>query len=161
MRRTVLPALIALVAATSLHAQEQRRNSPPPPAPAPKPRIGYAAPPAPPPQQQPVQVVQPVYYYTPDGYYMSGAPYVGLSDGSVLVNFGAGYERVLRACAQRHNATPSDPWAKDVLGRIPEPPGIAAIKNGARGQVMGAAPARNSEACYRSDASGQVNVVTY
>lgn len=164
MRRTVLTAMSALALASSLQAQGRRANTPPPvaPAPAARPRVGYAAPPAPQPQQQaPVQVAQPVYYHSPGEYIVNGVPYLALSDGSVLVNFGYGYERVLRACAPVHNATPSDPWARDALGRIPAPPGIAAIQAGSRGQAMGTTPARNAQACYRSEASGRVNVVTY
>jgi hypothetical protein len=166
MRRTVMAAMLGLSVVPSLQAQTRRANNPPPAAPAPaaapRQRVGTAASPTPPPQQQaPVQVVQPVYYYSPDGYAVYGSPYVGLADGSVLVNFGNGYERVLRACAPVRQPTPSDPWAKDALGRIPAPPGIAAIQNGTRGQAMGAAPAQNAQACYRTDANGRVNVVAY
>ena len=162
MRRTMIAVLAMLATASALHAQERRANNPPP-APAPRPaRVGTAASPTPAPQPQaPVQVVQPVYYYSPDAYAVYGSPYVGLADGSVLVNFGNGYERVLRACAPVRQPTPSDPWAKDALGRIPAPPGIAAIQNGTRGQAMGAAPAQNAQACYRTDANGRVNVVAY
>lgn len=164
MRRTAYTAMALLALASSLEAQE-RRASAPPPAPAPRsaarPRVGTAASPTPQPQQAPVQVAQPVYYYTPGGYVVNGAPFVGLADGSVAVNFGNGYERVLRACAPVQNTTPADPWARDALGRIPAPPGIAAIAAGTRGQAMGTAPARNAQACYRTDPNGRVNVVSY
>ena len=40
--------------------------------------------------QGPVYVIMPVYYYDAYGY-LTGAPYVVLADGSVLVNFGGGY----------------------------------------------------------------------
>ncbi len=166
MRSIVVTAMAALVCASSLEAQERRASTPPPaaapaPTPAARPRVGYAATPTPPPQPAPVHVVQPVYYYTPEGYVVNGAPYLGLSDGSVLVNFGNGYERVLRACAPPRSQTPPDPWARDALGRIPAPPGIAAIQAGARGQAMGNAPARNAQACYRSETNGRVNVIAY
>lgn len=126
----------------------------------PQPRIGYAAPPtAPAPAPAPAPP-PPVYYIVSGGgYYFTGAPYLVLSDGSVLVNFGAGYERVLRPCAPAQPATPPDPWARDALGRIPDPPGIAALKAGARGQMQGAPPARARAACYRSDAQGRATVV--
>ena len=152
-----------LTLATSLEAQERRASTPPAPAPAParaaQPRVGYAGTPAPPPQ--PVVVAPPVYYVSPGEYLVSGPPYLALADGSVLVNFGNGYERVLRACAPARNSTPVDPWARDALGRIPEPPGIAALREGTRGQVTGATPPRNAAACYRNDAQGRVEVVRY
>lgn len=165
MRRT-FTTLAALTVVAMLPAGAQttaRHSSPPPPAPAPapKPRVGYAADPAPPPTPTPVQVAAPVYYYGPGGYVVSGAPYQVLSDGSVLVNFGNGYERVLRSCAQpRDNTVQVNQNGRDALGRILDPPGIAALKAGTTGQASGNAPARNASACYRTDAQGRVEMVT-
>lgn len=151
MHRIIGATLATLMLVSAVQAQQpERRASSPPPAPTSKPRIGHAAsPPAPAPA--PVQVAQPVYYYSPDGYAVHGAPYLALSDGSVLVNFGYGYERVLRQCAPVKSAAQADPWARDALGRIPEPPGIAALKAGTRGQATGSAPARTTQACYRTN----------
>lgn len=154
--------LATLALAAVMGAQQpERRAATPPPAPAAKPRIGHAASPPPPPAAAPVHVAQPVYYYysSPDGYAASGAPYLALNDGSVLVNFGYGYERVLRQCAPVRSPVQADPWARDVLGRIPEPPGIAAIRAGTRGQATGNAPARDAQACYRTDGQ-RVEMVT-
>lgn len=158
-----------LSVATVASAQERNAAAPPPSAPAPaaRPRIGYAATPTPPPQ--PVQPAPAYYYYNQqqvyyspygDTYVVTGAPYLVLSDGSVVVNFGYGYERVLRPCAPVQNAAPADPWARDALGRIPEPPAIAALRYGTRGQMAGAAPARTATACYRLNAQGAPEVVT-
>lgn len=166
MRGLVGTAMVALSFAAALQAQEpeQRRASSPPPAPAPaRPRVGYAGTPTPPAQAAPVQIIQPTYYYTPNGYLVSGGQYLVLSDGSVLVNFGNGYERVLRACGgQNANAAEAQRNAtgRDALGRILPPPGIAALQAGARGQMSGNAPARNAQACYRHDGRGSAEVVT-
>ena len=175
-RVSLVVSLIAVVAAPGLGAQlgallgaqllrpHDPVASPPASAPAARPRIGYAAPPAPvatPPERRvmpgPVYIVSPVYYYTADGF-LVGAPYVVLSDGSVLVNFGGGYERVLRACALAQPSAPVDPWARDALGRIPEPPGIAAMRSGTRGTAVGVAPSPNTAACYRSSPEGRLEV---
>lgn len=148
------------------HAQVLPSHTPSqavPPAPEAKPRIGYGAPPAPPAQPQPAQrgqgpvyIVTPVYYYDAYGQLL-GAPYVVLSDGSVLVNFGGGYERVLRACQVAQPATPRDPWERDALGRIPDPPGIAAMNAGTRGAAYGVAPQQSVGACFRHS-RGRVEV---
>ncbi len=160
MQRIIGTTLATLLLASVVHAQQpERRASSPPPAPTSKPRIGHAASPPPAPAPAPMPVAQPIYYYAPDGYAVNGAPYLALSDGSVLVNFGYGYERVLRECAPVKSAAQTDPWARDALGRIPDPPGIAAIKAGTRGQATGNAPARNAQACYRSNGHG-VEMVT-
>lgn len=162
MQRIIGVTLAALTLASSVESQqpERRAATPPPAPPAAQPRVGYAAPPPPPPQQAPVQVAQPVYYYySPNGYDVYGAPYLVLNDGSVLVNFGYGYERVLRQCAPVRSTAQTEPWARDALGRIPEPPGIAALRAGTRGQMAGHAPARNAQACYRTDGQ-RVEVVT-
>jgi hypothetical protein len=162
MRRTFCTTMAALSVAAALHAQEpaqkRRANTPPPTAPVPRPRIGYAGTPTPP----PAPVGQPNYNYnnSPSGYFVSTAAYVVLSDGSVLANFGNGYERVLRACGSARKTAPADPYARDVLGRIPPPPGIAALQAGSRGQLSGNTPARNSAACYRSEGRGRMDVVT-
>jgi hypothetical protein len=155
MKRSALFAMLALLGiAGSLAAQTSTQ-----PAPAPRPRVGYAGTPTPPPAPQPVP--QPVYVYSPGGYVVYGAPFEALSDGSVLVNFGNGYERVLRRCAApANNASQVNQNGRDALGRILDPPGIAALKAGTRGQATGSQPARNSSACYRSDTQGRVEMVT-
>ncbi|MEO8620921.1 MAG: hypothetical protein ABI625_07640 [bacterium] len=164
MPKTFATALTVLVVAATLPANAQtpaRHSSPPPtaPAPAPKPRIGYAADPAPAPS--PVQVAAPTYYYPPGEYVVSGAPYQVLTDGSVLVNFGNGYERVLRSCTQStDNSVQVNQTGRDALGRILPPPGIAALQAGTRGQAIGNTPARNANACYRHDARGRVEMMT-
>ena len=105
MRATLGTTMAALTLATALPAQAQTaaRQSAPPPAPAPaaRPRVGYAAEPAPAPAPVPIRNVAPVYFYPPGGYVISGAPYQVLSDGSVLVDFGNGYERVLTPARKR------------------------------------------------------------
>ena len=166
MRSTIGTTIAALALAAALPARAQtgaHQPSPPPAAPAPaaKPRIGYAAEPAPPPAPAPIRNAAPIYFYTPGGYVISGAPYQVLSDGSVLVDFGNGYERVLRPCAQAHdNNSAAGQNGRDALGRILDPPGIAALKAGTRGQATGNAPPQNASACYRSDAQGRVELVT-
>ena len=166
MRSRIGTTIAALAFAAALPAQAQttaRHSSPPPPAPTPaaKPRVGYAAEPVPPPAPAPIRNAVPIYLYSPGGYLISGAPYQVLSDGSVLVDFGNGYERVLRPCAQAgDNSSPVNQTGRDALGRILDPPGIAALKAGTRGQVSGNAPARNASACYRSDAQGRVEIMT-
>ena len=157
----MLASVLVLGAAVPAHAQERHGSTPPPaPAPAARPRVGYAADPPPPPQ--PVRTVSPVYSYQPGGYIVVGTPYQVLSDGSLLVDFGNGYERVLRQCglAGNNDAVQVNQTGRDALGRILDPPGIAALKAGTRGQAMGNAPARNATACYRSDAQGRVEMVT-
>ena len=135
-------------------------KSAPAPAPAPRPRVGYAGTPTPPPAPAPRPILQPVYVYSPDGYVSYGAPYEVLSDGSVLVNFGGGNERVLRQCASASGQTQLNQNGRDALGRILDPPGIAALKAGSRGQASGAQPASNAAACYRADQQGRVEMVT-
>ena len=159
MKRSALFATLALLGiAGSLTAQTSTKPAPAPP-PAPRPRIGYAGTPTPPPAQQPAP--PPVYIYSPGGYVVYGAPFEALSDGSVLVNFGSGYERVLRRCGgASNNATQVNQNGRDALGRILDPPGIAALKAGTRGQATGLQPARNASACYRSDTQGRVEMVT-
>ena len=171
MRPALILAVAGIVlAAATVTADAQdarhelpRRASPPPPAApnAARPRMATVAeyPPAPAPAPAPVFIAPPVYYVT-DGYILTGAPYLALSDGSVLVNFGSGYERVIRPCAPPAQTSASDPWARDALGRIPDPPGIAAIKAGARGRMHGTMPARSTLACYRVDAQGRPAIVT-
>lgn len=122
------------------------------------PRIGFAADPTPAPAP-PVVYVVPQVYYVQNGYAPIGSPYLVLSDGSVLVNFGYGYERVLRSCALLQPSS-ADPWARDAMGRIPEPPAIASLRVGTRGQLYGSAPAAGATACYRSDTQGRVEVLT-
>lgn len=174
IRNALVIAVAAVTLAGSSGAQAaaaasgQAKNPPAPaknpPAPAPaaaRPRIGYAGTPTPPPAPAPRPVLQPVYVYSPDGYVVTyGAPYEVLSDGSVLVNFGYGNERVLRQCASSSNQTQVNQNGRDALGRILDPPGIAALKAGSRGQATGAQPPRDAAACYRADQQGRVEMVT-
>ncbi|MBA3673290.1 MAG: hypothetical protein H0W68_14865 [Gemmatimonadaceae bacterium] len=153
MASVTLVALLAVGATTAI-AQD---------APPRRVRIGVAGT-APAPAPAPAPLAPPVVYVMPsygafDGYVTTGAPYLVLSDGSVAVNFGRGYERVLRPCAAAPSAQPADPWARDALGRIPEPPGIAALRAGTRGAVGGSMPAATASACYRPDSSGRPVVV--
>ena len=154
---------LMLGAAAQAHAQASHGSTPPPPpAPASRPRVGYAADPPPPPPA-PIRAASPVFYYQPGGYVVIGAPYQVLSDGSLLVDFGNGYERVLRQCAMandNNNGVQVNQNGRDALGRILDPPGIAALKAGTRGQAMGYTPAQNASACYRNDAQGRVEMVT-
>ena len=154
-------AVAVLCVAGSLGAQATTAAAAAPP-PAPRPRIGYAGTATPPPAATPQVVVQPVYVYSSGGYVTTyGAPYEVLTDGSVLVNFGYGYERVLRQCVPSSgSATQVNQNGRDALGRIVDPPGIAALKAGRRGQASGAQPPRNSSACYRADPIGRVEMVT-
>ena len=160
----VMAAALVLGAAAPAHAQARHGSTPPPPpAPASTPRVGYAADPPPPPE--PIRTASPVYYYPSGGYVVSGAPYQVLSDGSLLVDFGNGYERVLRQCALANDNNNSygvqvNQTGRDALGRILDPPGIAALNAGTRGRVTGSAPARNASACYRNDTQGRVEMVT-
>ena len=148
-------------AQTAAAASSPPKKAPAPAPAAPRPRVGYAGTPTPPPGPAPQPVLQPVYVYSPDGYVVTyGAPYEVLSDGSVLVNFGYGYERVLRQCAVSANQTQVNQNGRDALGRILDPPGIAALKAGTRGQATGAQPPRNASACYRADQAGRVEMVT-
>jgi hypothetical protein len=102
-----------------------------------------------------VQTIRPTYI-------IGGGSFLVQSDGSLLADFGNGYERVLRPCASRRGVQQSQQEAtgRDALGRILPPPGIAALQAGSRGQMSGAAPARNAQACYRSDGRGRTEVVT-
>ena len=167
MTRNALIAAFAVVTlagtsraqAAAAASSGQPKNPPAPaPAPAPRPRVGYAGTPTPPPAPRPV--LQPVYVYSPNGYISYGAPYEVLSDGSVLVNFGGGNERVLRQCAPSSGQTQVSQNGRDALGRILDPPGIAALKAGSRGQASGVQPASNAAACYRADQQGRVEMVT-
>lgn len=155
----ILAAISLLCVSAPAYAQAHQAATPPP-APASRPRVGYAADPAPPPQ--PVRTAAPVYYYQPGGYVLIGAPYLVLSDGSLLVDFGNGYERVLRQCAvvNSNDGVQVNQTGRDALGRIMDPPGIAALKAGSRGQVIGNPPSQYASACFRSDAQGRVEMVT-
>ena len=160
--RQILGMLTAVLVLGAVVPAQAQHGSTPPPTPAARPRVGYAADPPPPPPPAPVLTASPVYFYQPGGYVLAGAPYLVLSDGSLLVNFGYGYERVLRQCAlaNANNGVQANQTGRDALGRILDPPGIAALKAGSRGQVMGSAPARDASACYRNDAQGRVEMVT-
>ena len=162
MRFTPLTmAAISLVCASAPAYAQVHPAAAPLPAPASRPRVGYAADPPPPPQ--PVRTAAPAYYYyQPGGYVLVGAPYLVLSDGSLLVDFGSGYERVLRQCGvvNSNDGVQVNQTGRDALGRIMDPPGIAALKAGSRGQVTGNAPPQNASACFRSDAQGRVEMVT-
>ena len=163
MRNALVVAVALLALAGSSGAQAAAaagQTKAPPPAPAPRPRVGYAGTPTPPPAPAPQPVMQPVYIYSPGGYVTYGAPYEVLSDGSVLVNFGYGNERVLRQCARGGDQAQANQNGRDALGRILDPPGIAALKAGSRGQASGVEPPRNASACYRADQQGRVEMVT-
>jgi hypothetical protein len=165
MRNGIVIAVAIVAFAGSSGAQAAaaspgQQKSPPAPVPAPRPRIGYAGTPTPPPAPAPQPVLRPVYLYSPDGYVTYGAPYEVLSDGSVLVNFGYGNERVLRQCAPSSSQSQMNQNGRDALGRILDPPGIAALKAGSRGQASGARPQANVSACYRADQQGRVEMVT-
>ena len=153
-------AIAGRAGAQATAASSSKAKAPPPAAPAPRARVGYAGTPTPPPAPAPQPVLQPVYVYSPDGYATYGVPYEVLSDGSVLVNFGYGNERVLRQCAANPGDAQMNQNGRDALGRILDPPGIAALKAGTRGQASGAQPPRNAAACYRADQQGHVEMVT-
>jgi hypothetical protein len=128
-------------------------------APAKRSRIGHAA--SPPPEQvQPQlgtgQYAPPIYYE--NGYGVVAAPFVVLADGSVLANFGNGYERVLRACSTGQRPTQANVNGRDALGRILPPVGIATLQQGTHGQIYGQVPQRNVGACYRIDGRGRAEV---
>ena len=162
MRRTIGAVIAAVMAAGGLSAQQPAdiHRVGTGPAPANRPRIGYAASPAPPPAPVRVPFAQPTFYYMPNGTVAFLPTYVILADGSALVNFGNGYERVLRPCSQSPSTTPSDPNARDALGRIPEPPGMHALRPGARGQLSGVQPPQDASACYRAQGRGTPEIVT-
>jgi hypothetical protein len=179
MARTTVWALTMMlptVAGAQHHGGTPAHAAPPPAAPpaaAPSargalPRIGYAAPeperaePAPRRHSygRPIYVVPTIYYYGPEGYVLAGAPYLALSDRSVLVNFGNGYERVLRQCAPIPQPQIYDPTARDPYGRLPDPPGITALRAGARGEMLGMTPPPTSVACYRADQYGRPEIIT-
>ena len=165
MRRFLGTTVAVLGFAAVLRAQApatRRASSPPPAPPAPRARVGYAASPTPPQPAPRAHIFQPTYLYWPNGYNTNGAPFLVLSDGSVLANFGNGYERVLRACSSQRSVSQSqqDATGRDALGRILPPPGIAALQAGSRGQITGFVPARNIAACYRADGRGRTEVMT-
>jgi hypothetical protein len=153
-------ALAGSSGAQAAAASSAKPKTPPAPAPAPRPRVGYAGTPTPPPAPAPQPIMQPVYVYSPGGYVSYGVPYEVLSDGSVLVNFGYGNERVLRQCASNPGQNQVNQSGRDALGRILDPPGIAALKAGTRGQASGAQPPAGTPACYRADQQGHVEMVT-
>ena len=145
------------VQAQQTDTQHPRAQQPIGPVSASRPRVGYAGAPTPP--VQVVQVVQPVFLFNQGVFYTSAAPFVVQPDGSVLVNFGSGYQRVLLPCA-RPRVVSTDPFGRDALGRIPDPPGIAALRPGAQGQASGNTPARSANACYRPTTQGSAEIVT-
>ncbi|MEP6618518.1 MAG: hypothetical protein ABJE47_04355 [bacterium] len=154
----------AVPAARAQQAQPATSQKPVGPATTARPRVGYAGTATPPETARVVR--RPVYYQNgavpQGGYITTGAPYVVLSDGSVAVNFGNGYERVLRSCARPRtsNVSPSEQTGRDALGRIQDPPGIAALRPGARGQVGGTMPSQGTGACFKTDAQGRPEIVT-
>lgn len=165
MRALVGAMVVALSLAATLHAQEpeKRRASSPPPTPAPaapRARVGTAASPTPPPA--PARTNQRAFYYSPNTNLVSGGQYLVLSDGTMLVNFGNGYERRMRSCGQNANAAEAERNAtgRDALGRILPPPGIAALQAGSRGTVSGNTPPQNAHACFRHDGRGRAEVMT-
>ena len=123
---------VASVRAQQAEAPRPAAASRPGPATTARPRIAYAATPTPDKPTTPVVVAQSPVYYSQGAYVTSGAPYLVLSDGSVSVNFGSGYERVLRPCAAPRSQSSVNSLGRDALGRIPDPVGIAALRPGAR-----------------------------
>jgi hypothetical protein len=126
-----------------------------------RPRVGYAGTAKPAPEQTRPTTPTPVIIYNngaqnQQGYIINGAPYLVLNDGTVLVNFGNGYERVLRACPPaNNNATQTDKFGLDALGNLPLP----LLNGGERGQTTGTMPARNEAACYRVSRQRHVHIV--
>ena len=154
----VMTVLMAMPAAQAQQASAAPAKQPVGVVSSSRPRVGYAGTPTPP---DTVRRVRPPVAYTQGGYYITtGAPYVVLSDGSVAVNFGNGYERVLRACAAPGTSATTESSGRDVFGRIQDPPGIAALRPGARGQVSGTMPGRNVTACFKTDGQGKPEIVT-
>jgi len=152
MKRSLVLLSLVLLGSSVAVAQD---------APAKRPRIGHAAsaPAETPPQQQRVgsgQYAPPIFYE--NGYGVVAAPFVVLSDGSVLANFGNGYERVLRQCATNQRPTQANVNGRDALGRILPPLGIATLNQGSQGQIYGQVPQRNVGACYRLN-GGRAEVV--
>src|SRR5689334_8742895 len=102
----ILVVAAMVVSATSLQAQAKRR-------------IGYAGSAPPDQPAQPAtrpQYAAPIYYE--QGVTTVAAPFVVMSDGSILANFGGGYERVLRACAQgNQQPAQANVNGRDALGR--------------------------------------------
>ena len=132
-----------------------------------RPRIGYAGTPKTEPVQQGQRQSQPapvvVYNSTPsssrEAYIVNGAPYLVLNDGTVMVDFGSGYERILRPCAGSAPApSPTDKNGLDAMGRLPLPL-LNPLSGGERGQVVGTMPARNENACYRVTKHRRVQIV--
>ena len=155
----VTVVLLAGVRPLEAQGAERHGSAPPPPAPVARPRIAYAADAPPPPA--PIRAAAPAFLFVPGGYIVTGPAYLVLSDGSVLVDFGNGYERVLRSCAQPNRSEVQvNQNGRDALGRILDPPGIAALRAGTRGQAMGSVPAPNANACFRNDMLGRVEMVS-
>jgi hypothetical protein len=142
MRRVVM--LASFLVATSVAQAQSKDNTPVQPAPK-KPRIGYAASPPP---EQPQQTRPPL----PQVFVQNGFPFVVQADGSILANFGNGNQRVLRSCAAQQSQFNAN--GRDALGRIPPPPGIAALNEGTQGTIFGAPPGANAAACFRRDQHG-------
>ena len=159
MRATmvVMTVLMALPAAQAQQASAAPAKQPVGVVSPSRPRVGYAGTPTPP---DTARRVRPTVAYTQGSYITTGAPYVVLSDGSVAVNFGNGYERVLRSCAASGASATTESSGRDVFGRIQDPPGIAALRPGARGQVAGTMPGRNVTACFTTDGQGRPEIVT-
>ncbi len=162
MKRILMVAVATAMSAASLHAQasDASKTSKPVPTTTRRPRIGYAA--APPPEQPAQPPARPQFappIFIENGNAIVAAPFVVLSDGSILANFGAGYERVLRACAPAsQQPTQANVNGRDALGRILPPLGIATLQAGQRGQGFGQLPARNVGACYQIDGQGRVRM---
>lgn len=140
---------VACLAAFPLEAQKARRTT-----------VAHASSPADQPAPAPTTPSQ----YAPPIYYQNGnvpvaAPFLVLSDGSILADFGGGYERVLRSCAPAQAPVQANVNGRDALGRILPPPGIAALQQGSRGQIYGQVPARSVGACYRLDGQGRAEVM--
>lgn len=132
---------LTLLAPAALHAQRASSRGygveAPPPAPAPAPRPVYT-------QPRVIYVVTPqILYVNPDGTISVLAPYVMLTDGSMLVTYAADYQRPVPRCA------PPPP---------PTPAVAMVVSASSRGQVVSVVPPREANACYMPNASGTPNV---
>ena len=143
-RTTTIVLLMCVVAMPAARAQG-------------RPRYGVAGK-APAPTPAPV-AAPPVTYIYNGGYIVNGAPYVVQPDGSILVNFGNGYERVLRQCAQPTRPQ-VDPNGLDAMGRLPLPL-LQPFNSGERGQVAGTMPPSNVAACYNMGGDRRPKITRY
>ena len=91
---------------------------------------------------------------TPD---LSGAPYVAVEGGAMLVDFGNGDRRTFASCAAVAAAATPDGQSRTVFYRPPVD-GLV-LRPGQRGHVIGAPPA-GARSCYQLDRYGRT-VLSY